>query len=516
MRNRTRRDCRRPSFFFPRPLPLFFALSSSPFLLPRPFSSSSLCSLTPDTNQTRKNAQDAAAARNRGFRPQLTNGITLKGAGGGGLGCGPGLGAGATPGRASSGFGAPPGLSSSSPQAWHARATDVLARTRAALGPNAWIFDLPVDGARVPDYYAVVKQPMDLSTVARRLLASPAAAGGGAPPPGGEAVDGAYASPDGFMDDMRLVWANCALYNGKESDVGRLGARVEALFERAASSAGLGGGSRVKRATAGVAAPKYEPPAISGGAPGGGGGGGGPRPATSGKSGGGSRGGGPPPPSSSGGGPPPAYLALQQHQRMQREAREAAAAAAQAADGRKQQQQQQQRPSPRQPPPPPPTFNETTTPRSAGGAAGTASGGGGGGPARSAKSGGGGGGGGGGTAASAGAAAPQEMSYERMSAIGEALGGLDGSALEGALDIVRHALGEGGGEAGEVELDFDAIGPEALWRLDAYLVGLGLDTAPRGDGDEGGGDDGGGEGGGGGGGGGGGMGGGGESDSESG
>ena len=334
MRNRTRRDCRRPSFFFPRPLPLFFALSSSPFLLPRPFSSSSLCSLTPDTNQTRKNAQDAAAARNRGFRPQLTNGITLKGAGGGGLGCGPGLGAGATPGRASSGFGAPPGLSSSSPQAWHARATDVLARTRAALGPNAWIFDLPVDGARVPDYYAVVKQPMDLSTVARRLLASPAAAGGGAPPPGGEAVDGAYASPDGFMDDMRLVWANCALYNGKESDVGRLGARVEALFERAASSAGLGGGSRVKRATAGVAAPKYEPPAISGGAPGGGGGGGGPRPATSGKSGGGSRGGGPPPPSSSGGGPPPAYLALQQHQRMQREAREAAAAAAQAADGR--------------------------------------------------------------------------------------------------------------------------------------------------------------------------------------
>ena len=59
------------------------------------------------------------------------------------------------------------------------------------------------------------------------------------PPPGGEAVDGAYASPDGFMDDMRLVWANCALYNGKESDVGRLGARVEALFERAASFRGI-------------------------------------------------------------------------------------------------------------------------------------------------------------------------------------------------------------------------------------------------------------------------------------
>ena len=80
-----------------------------------------------------------------------------------------------------------------------------------------------------------------------------------------------------------------------------------------------------------------------------------------------------------------------------------------------------------------------------------------------------------------------------MSAIGEALGGLDGSALEGALDIVRHALGDEGGE-GEVELDFDAIGPEALWRLDAYLVGLGLDTAPREEGGDGVGDVGGGDG----------------------
>lgn len=424
-----------------------------------------------------KKKQDAAAARNRAFRPQLTNGITLKGTGGGFGGAGLG-------GRSSSGFGAPAGVSSSS--AWHARATDVLAKTRAALGPNAWIFDLPVDATKVPDYYAVVKNPMDLSTVARRLLASPAAGGAGE-----EAEKGAYASPDGFMDDMRLVWANCALYNGKDSDVGRLGARIEAQFERAASSAGLGGGSRVKRATAGVAAPKYEPPAISGGAGGplgGGGGGGGPRPATSGKS-GGSRGGGAPPPpplppSSSGGGPPPSYLAYQQHQRMQREAAgAAAAAAAQAAavTAQAQQQQHQQRPSPRQPPPPPPpgAFNDqaaaATTPRSAGG--GTTSAG----AARSNKSGGGTcGAGTAAAAAAAAAAAPpqQEMSYERMSAIGEALGGLDGSALEGALDIVRHALGDEGGE-GEVELDFDAIGPEALWRLDAYLVGLGLDTAPR-------------------------------------
>lgn len=221
------------------------------------------------------------------------------------------------------------------------RAAAVLQATRAALGANAWIFDAPVDGAKVPDYYTVVKDPMDMGTVKRNL------------------ESGAYGDATAFLADLRLVWHNCAVYNGPDSDVGRLGARTEAAFERAAAAAGFSLGPRAKRprATAGVARPRYEPP---------------------------------PPPSSRSGGA-----------RSDRGGR----------------------------------------PRRAAGAGGAG-----------------------------------EMSFDRMSAVGAALGTLEGDALEGALDIVRHALGAA--EGGEVELDFDAIGSESLWRLDAYLASLGITTGP--------------------------------------
>lgn len=42
---------------------------------------------------------------------------------------------------------------------------------RRSLGPSAPIFDRPVDGRLVTDYYNVVKKPMDLGTLKQRLLA---------------------------------------------------------------------------------------------------------------------------------------------------------------------------------------------------------------------------------------------------------------------------------------------------------------------------------------------------------
>ena len=247
---------------------------------------------------------------------------------------------------------------------WRARATAVLAQVRSALGANAWIFDKPVDGAAVPDYYTVITSPMDLGTVASKLE--------------GEA----YTESGPFLSDVALVWSNCAAYNGPDSDVGKLGARMEGVFERTAAAAGFALAPRAKRprATAGVARPRYEPP--------------------------------PPPPSRSGG---------------------------------------------------------------AGGGGARSGGGGTGRLARTASR-----GGGGTSSGRVGRApappAPRAMPFERMQAIGEALGTLDGDALAGALDIVRHALGDESG--GEVELDFDAIGPDALWSLDAYLGSLGIATGP--------------------------------------
>lgn len=46
----------------------------------------------------------------------------------------------------------------------------MIESTRSQLGAQAPIFDRPVDGRAVPDYYTVVKKPMDLGTLKQRLL----------------------------------------------------------------------------------------------------------------------------------------------------------------------------------------------------------------------------------------------------------------------------------------------------------------------------------------------------------
>lgn len=65
----------------------------------------------------------------------------------------------------------------------------------------AWPFADPVDTARYPDYLKVVKNPMDLKWVKRK-------------------VDGGqYATPADFAADFRQVFANAHTYNPPGSDV---------------------------------------------------------------------------------------------------------------------------------------------------------------------------------------------------------------------------------------------------------------------------------------------------------
>ena len=62
------------------------------------------------------------------------------------------------------------------------------------------------------------------------------------------------------LQDVRLVWSNCIFFNGKGSHYGRIGDRMSSMFEELWAGSGLDtGNSRHRRATAGVAAPKYEP-----------------------------------------------------------------------------------------------------------------------------------------------------------------------------------------------------------------------------------------------------------------
>lgn len=65
----------------------------------------------------------------------------------------------------------------------------------------AWPFADPVDTARYPDYLKVVKNPMDLKWVKRKVDA------------------GQYATPADFAADFRQVFANAHTYNPPGSDV---------------------------------------------------------------------------------------------------------------------------------------------------------------------------------------------------------------------------------------------------------------------------------------------------------
>lgn len=76
-------------------------------------------------------------------------------------------------------------------------------------------FLLPVDPVEqgVPNYFEVIKEPMDLSTMQRKLN------------------EGMYYNADEFEADMRLMFRNCYTFNPEGTPVNELGHKVEELFD---------------------------------------------------------------------------------------------------------------------------------------------------------------------------------------------------------------------------------------------------------------------------------------------
>ncbi|KAJ3179477.1 hypothetical protein HDU85_004888 [Gaertneriomyces sp. JEL0708] len=72
----------------------------------------------------------------------------------------------------------------------------------------------PVDPVKlnIPTYFDVVKHPMDISTIDRKLRTE------------------AYSGPEEFIADVQLMFANCYAFNGKESPVGQNGVNLERAF----------------------------------------------------------------------------------------------------------------------------------------------------------------------------------------------------------------------------------------------------------------------------------------------
>jgi bromodomain-containing factor 1 len=78
----------------------------------------------------------------------------------------------------------------------------------------AWPFMTPVDpiALGIPDYFEVVKTPMDLSTVKQKL------------------DNKQYANCDDFAADVELIFKNCYSYNPPDSDVYAMCQKLEEVF----------------------------------------------------------------------------------------------------------------------------------------------------------------------------------------------------------------------------------------------------------------------------------------------
>ncbi|XP_057437458.1 transcription factor GTE8-like [Lotus japonicus] len=80
---------------------------------------------------------------------------------------------------------------------------------------HAWVFNTPVDVVKLnlPDYFSIIKHPMDLGTVKSKLAA------------------GAYKEPSEFADDVRLTFSNAMTYNPPGNDVHIMADTLNKYFE---------------------------------------------------------------------------------------------------------------------------------------------------------------------------------------------------------------------------------------------------------------------------------------------
>ncbi|ESQ49997.1 hypothetical protein EUTSA_v10020201mg [Eutrema salsugineum] len=78
-----------------------------------------------------------------------------------------------------------------------------------------WLFKTPVDVVKmnIPDYFTIIKHPMDLGTVKSKL------------------TSGTYSSPSEFCADVRLTFSNAMTYNPPGNDVYMMADTLSKFFE---------------------------------------------------------------------------------------------------------------------------------------------------------------------------------------------------------------------------------------------------------------------------------------------
>ena len=78
----------------------------------------------------------------------------------------------------------------------------------------AWPFQAPVDAIKlgIPDYFAIIKKPMDLGTIRDRF------------------ENNFYRSSDEAMADFAQIFANCFKYNNPELEIVAMGKELERFY----------------------------------------------------------------------------------------------------------------------------------------------------------------------------------------------------------------------------------------------------------------------------------------------
>ncbi|XP_036331585.1 proline-rich protein 36-like [Rhagoletis pomonella] len=81
------------------------------------------------------------------------------------------------------------------------------------LHEDSWPFLLPVNTKQFPTYRKIIKNPMDLSTIKKRIQ------------------DLTYKSREDFCVDVRQIFDNCEMFNEDDSPVGKAGHGMRKFFE---------------------------------------------------------------------------------------------------------------------------------------------------------------------------------------------------------------------------------------------------------------------------------------------